>query len=141
MGQQQILLILLSVVIVSVAIATGITVFNERTKIANRNAIIQDMYNIASLAIAYHRTPAIQGGGGGTWDVENFYRFAGYPLTRNGKRIQTENGQILVQEIARGRLRINGYGSQIGFDEENAIRARLILSGSGIDDMTFTILN
>jgi len=65
MGMQQLLLIVLSVIIVSVSVVGAVGLFNLRAKKANRAAIIQDMYNIAVLAISYTKTPANMGGGAG----------------------------------------------------------------------------
>jgi hypothetical protein len=141
MGQQQLLLIVISVVIVGAVISSGILLFNNRAKTANREAIIQDMYNIASLAIAFYKTPDVQGGGGGSWDTTRFMQFCGYPLNSRGNRILTDNGQIRVTEDSRGRLKIFGYGKELGYDEDKAIRARLILYGSELEGSRFTILN
>ncbi|MCF7792724.1 MAG: hypothetical protein K9N09_01470 [Candidatus Cloacimonetes bacterium] len=141
MGTQQLLLIVLSVVIVGASVATGIMIFNNKIKSSNREAIIQDMYNISSLAIAYYKIPETQGGGGGSWDSDRFMQYSGFPLTRNGKRMVTNNGQIRVVELANGRLRIVGFGNELGFDEDKAIRARLVLFGREIEGSRFKILN
>jgi hypothetical protein len=141
MGQQQFLMIVLSVIIVGAAIVTGITVFNAQAKSSNRNAIIQDMYSIASLCIAYYKTPEIQAGGGGSWDSANFLKFCGYPLSKNGKYILTDNGRIQVKELSNERLQVQGWGSEIGYDENKAVRARLRLKGHDVDEAQFKIIN
>ncbi|RLC49446.1 MAG: hypothetical protein DRI23_09170 [Candidatus Cloacimonadota bacterium] len=141
MGQQQILLLVLSVVIIATTIAVSADQFNNKIKTSNRKAIIQDMYNLACLAIAFSKTPASFGGGGGDWDADRFYAYCSYPISNNGKYIETSNGRIQVSEISKGRLRIKGWGNEIGFDDKKAIRARLFLSGTGIEDMAFKILN
>jgi hypothetical protein len=64
MGTQQILLIVLSVIIVGVAVAVGITMFNQQAINASRQATIMDMNNFAAMAIAWYRTPTSQGGAG-----------------------------------------------------------------------------
>nr|MBC8383659.1 hypothetical protein [Candidatus Cloacimonadota bacterium] len=48
MGTQQILLIVLSVIIVGIAVAVGITMFNAQSVNSNRNACIADMNNFAA---------------------------------------------------------------------------------------------
>jgi len=141
MGLQQFFLIVLSVVITGVMIAGGVLLFTARVKVANRNAIIQDMYNIASLAISFYKTPQNQGGGGNEWNVDTFKIYCGYPLSNNGRFFLTENGRIQVSEISRNRLRVKGWGTEIGFDNNRAIRARLFLSGTDPDNMSFKILN
>lgn len=63
MGQQQLLLIVLSVIIVGVAVAVGVTQFQSSAVDANRQAIIGDLVNHAAKAQRYFRTPQELGGG------------------------------------------------------------------------------
>jgi len=64
MGQQQLLLIVLSVIIVGVAVAVGVTQFQSSAVDANRQAVIGDLVNLAAKAQRYYRTPPELGGGG-----------------------------------------------------------------------------
>jgi len=66
MGTQQILLIVLSVIIVGIAVAVGITMFNQQTLNSARQAIIGDMNNMAATAQAWYKTPVSMGGAGYT---------------------------------------------------------------------------
>ncbi len=66
MGTQQILLIVLSVIIVGIAVAVGITMFNAQSVNSNRNACIADMNNFAASALAFYKTPTSHGGAGST---------------------------------------------------------------------------
>jgi len=141
MGQQQILLLVLSVVIIATTIAVSIDQFKNNIQTSNRQAIIQDMYNLAFLAIAFSKTPASLGGGGGDWNVDRFYDYSGYPRTPNGKRLVTKNGQIKITSNAKGKLIINGYGTEIGFDNTKSIRARIKLADSNDEEGVFTLIN
>ncbi|MBT3756598.1 MAG: hypothetical protein HOD64_11590 [Candidatus Cloacimonetes bacterium] len=140
MGTQQLLLIVLSLIIVSVTIVGAIGLFKLRAQQSNRSAIIQDMYNIAVLAISYNKTTANMGGGAGSWDPDGFYVWCGYPISNNGRFLETDNGRIRVQVISRDRLRVKGWGTELGYNENQAIRARLILSSTS-GQMNFRILN
>ena len=64
MGQQQLLLLILSAIIVGLAIVTGINMFGENAVQANKDAVMQDMLTIASRAQGWYRRPAQLGGGG-----------------------------------------------------------------------------
>ena len=75
MGQQQLLLIVLGVIIVGIAIAVGISMFKSSAVDANRSAVISDLTNLASKAQRYYRTPVELGGGG-----QNFRGFELSPL-------------------------------------------------------------
>ncbi len=67
MGQQQLLLIVLGVIIVGIAVVVGINVFTASSTQANRDAVIADLTNLASMAQQYYRKPAALGGGGNTF--------------------------------------------------------------------------
>ena len=57
MGQQQLLLIVLSVIIVGVAVSVGVTQFQSSAMDSNRQAVIADLVNYASKAQRFFRTP------------------------------------------------------------------------------------
>ena len=63
MGQQQLLLIVLGTIIVGVAVVVGINMFTTGAVNAERDALLQDVNNIASSASSYWRKPAALGGG------------------------------------------------------------------------------
>ena len=67
MGQQQLLLIILGVIIVGIAIAVGIALFGSSSVGSNRDAIVNDLNNLAANAYQYRVRPATMGGGGGTY--------------------------------------------------------------------------
>ncbi len=67
MGQQQFLMIFLSIVILGIAIAAGVELFGANRTTANRDAIIHDMNEIAVDAIRYKAKPRFMGGGGGSF--------------------------------------------------------------------------
>ena len=67
MGQQQLLLIILGVIIVGIAIAVGITLFGSSSISSNKDAIVADINNIAANAFQYKIRPSTMGGGGGTY--------------------------------------------------------------------------
>ena len=86
MGQQQLLLIILGVIVVGIAVAVGITMFNDSATSANRDAVTNDLINLASRAQQYYRRPTALGGGGGS--------FAG--LSGNIKLLTKTSGTAMV---------------------------------------------
>jgi hypothetical protein len=64
MGQTQLLLIILAVLLLGVAIYVGIAMFGSNTEEASRNAMIHDLQNFAAQAYAFYTKPIAQGGGG-----------------------------------------------------------------------------
>jgi len=68
MGQQQLLLIILGVIIVGIAIAVGLSLFSAQSIESNRDAIIADLSNISAHAYQYYIRPTSMAGGGGKFD-------------------------------------------------------------------------
>jgi hypothetical protein len=67
MGQQQLLLIILGVIIVGIAIAVGLSLFSAQSIESNRDALINDINNLNAHAYQYYIRPTSMGGGGGTF--------------------------------------------------------------------------
>ena len=67
MGQQQHLLIILSVVLVGRALAVGISIFAAANVNSNKDAIINDLNILAANAYRFYIKPAQSGGGGGAY--------------------------------------------------------------------------
>ena len=68
MGQQQLLLIILGVIIVGIAVAVGINMFTASASSANRDAVTSDLANLASMAQQHYRRPGAMGGGNNSFD-------------------------------------------------------------------------
>ena len=64
MGQQQLLLLVLSAIIVGVSIVIGINMFSSSAVQANQDAVLQDCLNIGARAQEWYRKPVNLGGGG-----------------------------------------------------------------------------
>ena len=86
MGQQQLLLIILGVIIVGIAIAVGISMFSSGSIQSNRDGLVNDMNNLAANAYQYRIRPTTMGGGGGA--------YTGYTIPT--KLQSNENGTFTV---------------------------------------------
>ena len=92
MGQQQLLLLVLGIVIVGLAVVVGIQAFSENQKKANADALVMTSMRIASDAQAWLRKPAAFGGAVTVTGVRpvNFNGLSlslqqlGYPVTGSG---------------------------------------------------------
>ena len=67
MVQQQLLLIILGVIIVGIAVAVGITMFQDNAVDQNRTAVIADLTSLAAKAQQYFAKPTTLGGGGNSF--------------------------------------------------------------------------
>jgi hypothetical protein len=64
MGQQQLLLIVLGVIIVGIAVVVGINVFTASSEEAAKDAVVSDCTTIGAMAQQYYRKPTAMAGGG-----------------------------------------------------------------------------
>jgi hypothetical protein len=64
MGQQQLLLIVLGVIIVGIAIVVGINLFNANAEESTKDSIVTQGTNIGAMAQQYYKKPTALGGGG-----------------------------------------------------------------------------
>ena len=63
MGQQQLILLVLGIVVVGIAITIGIQAFSENSKKTNMDSLANDAIDVASSAQTWMLKPAIYGGG------------------------------------------------------------------------------
>jgi hypothetical protein len=89
MGQQQLLLIILGVIIVGIAVAVGITMFQDNAINANRDAVSNDLVNLAARAQQYYRRPVGLGGGGNSFAGLTIAILTNNPTNDNGTYVIT----------------------------------------------------
>ena len=102
MGQQQLLLIILGVIIVGIAIAVGISMFSSGTVQANKDAIVNDLNNLGANAYQYRIRPTTMGGGSGA--------YTGYTIP--GKLVTNENAAYAVGSISATSMTFTGTSRQ-----------------------------
>ena len=67
MGKQQLFLFIVGVIIVGIAIAVGLSLFSAQSVQSNRDAIINDLNNLAAQAYQFRIRPSSMGGGQGDY--------------------------------------------------------------------------
>jgi Tfp pilus assembly protein PilE len=127
MGQQQLLLIVLGVIIVGIAVVVGINVFTASSTQANRDAVIADMTNLASLAQQYYRKPQALGGGGNS--------FTGWTVP---SQLDTTGNGTYTATIAAGAVTIVGTGNEKGNNGTTNVQATMVV---GPNQITSTTIN
>lgn len=114
MGQQQLLLIVLGIIIVGIAVILGINVFTAQSEESTKDSIVSESTNLASMAQKYFMKPLSMGGGGLTfdgssgtggvaWDVP-----AALAATANGTYTASASATVLT--ITGTPLSATGYG-------------------------------
>ncbi|MFH0736386.1 MAG: hypothetical protein V1773_17715 [bacterium] len=121
MGQQQLLLIVLGVIIVGIAVVVGINVFTASSSQANRDAVISDLTNLASNAQQYYRKPQALGGGGNS--------FTGWTIP--GNLAANPNGSYTAT-VADQEVSIVGLGNEIGNDGADSVNVTMTVSPSNV---------
>ncbi len=69
MGQQQLLLIVLGVIIVGIAVVVGINLFNANAESSAKDGIVSDCTNLAAMAQQFYKKPVSMGGGGNSFST------------------------------------------------------------------------
>ncbi len=121
MGQQQLLLIGLAVIVVGIAIFVGISMFTASSSSSNRDNVILDLTTIASLALEYYSKPDVLGGGGNS--------FTGFAIPPS--LLSTANGTYRAT-VTDKKVILRGIGSEIGNDGSTAVNVTMIVTSAGI---------
>ena len=137
MGQQQLLLLVLGIVIVGLAVVVGIQAFGENQTKANADAMVNDGVRIASDAQAWALKPQAFGGPDpATEDIgDATFSQLGYTLGGSGCAA-TEYGNLngcFATASAAGQLTITGTNAATG----NTVV--VVVTGTDPDDITTTI--
>ena len=93
MGQQQLLLIVLGVIIVGVAIVAGIAMFNAGAEESAKDELVSQCVVIGANAQQFYRKPYQMGGGGNTFDTGGI---GGAGFTIPTKMLVTANGSYVA---------------------------------------------
>jgi hypothetical protein len=101
MGQQQLLLIVLGVIIVGIAVVVGINLFTANAVSSNRDGVVGDLTNLAATAQQFYRKPTAMGGGG--------YTFTGWTIPAE---IDTTPNGIYTATVAAQTVTLVGKGNE-----------------------------
>jgi Tfp pilus assembly protein PilE len=125
MGQQQLLLIVLGVIIVGIAVVVGINVFTTSSSQANTDAVIADLTNIASDAQKFYKMPTNMGGGGNA--------FTGYTIPA---RLASSANGTYTASVAAQAVTLTGKGNQIGTNGQDSVKVTMVVGPSNITSTT-----
>lgn len=117
MGQQQLLLIVLGVIIVGIAIVMGITLFQASAAEAKRNNVINELVNLAAMAQQHYQKPTSLGGGNRTFD--------GWEIPPSLKT--TANGSFKIESIDEQEITLIGTGNEV-VTGTDSVKVQLVVS-------------
>lgn len=124
MGQSQLLIIAISVLIIGIAIAAGAGVFSDDETEANKKAMINDVNHIAMNAAKYYRRIPALGGGG--------YSYMGYTLPFGYH--SNLNGSYSTNPLSKDVMQVRGVSVR---DTNNTMIAQIDKYGKA-SGWTFT---
>lgn len=139
MGQQQLLLLVLGIVIVGLAVVVGIQAFSENQKKANADAMVMDGLRIASDTQAWMLKPVAFGGGGNVLANWNGLEFSdlGYEENASSKYVNL-NGTYTLTGSATD-VKIQGESATGSSGDNNLIC--VVITGTRPTDISTTILS
>jgi len=113
MGQQQLLLLALGVIVVGIAVVIGINLFSESASEKNREQLVSALTSLTAMAQEYYQTPAMLGGGNKMykkWKIPKFYE-------------DFEAGKIKIKIDKKGKeVTITATGKEKGWDNINKVQ-------------------
>ena len=103
MGQQQLLLIVLAIIIVGIAIAVSIQLFRSNAIDSKRDLLIEETTSLGLMALQYFKKPAEIGGGSQS--------FIGWTIPL--QMVTTANGNFTTSMVAADQVIITGTGTEV----------------------------
>jgi hypothetical protein len=101
MGQQQLLLIVLGVIVVGIAVVVGINLFTANAVSSNRDGVVADLNSLGAMAQQHYRKPTAMGGGG--------YTFTGWTVPNE---LDTTPNGIYTATVAAQSVTLVGKGNE-----------------------------
>jgi len=123
LGQQQLLLIILAIIIVGIAIAVSIGLFRAGAIDGKRDLLVSECSNIATIAISYYKKPREMGGGGKT--------FTGWQIP--SQLALTKNGSYIAQ-VSPTNVIIVGTGTEV-VTGNDSIKVQTTVSANSINSI------
>ena len=103
MGQQQLLLIVLGLVVIAIAVVVGISLFRAHAISSKRDILINETIDMAAQAIGYYKREKAFGGGG-----KSFIDWQIPPQLQN-----TINGSYIIDQINKDEVVIIATGTEV----------------------------
>jgi hypothetical protein len=101
-GQQQLLLVVLGVIVIGIAIAVGLSLFKSNAAESKRDILVSECMNLATKAIDYYKRPVSFGGGS--------HSFANWSIP--AELDSSENG-VFSAVVSPGNIVITGTGNEV----------------------------
>lgn len=121
MGQQQLLLIVVGLVVVGLMIYAGMELSRSYFESSNRDQLITTLNDLGTMAQQYYRKPVEMGGGGGS--------YLGWKLPA---QLKNTNAGKLKASVNAKRVNFTATGTEIGMDSKTSINITCRVDQNGI---------
>jgi hypothetical protein len=130
MGQQQLLLIVLGVIVVGIAVVVGINLFNANAVSTNRDGVVSDLNTLGAMAQQHLKKPLSMGGGGQTFTGAG--ATPPQPFEIPVQLDTTANGTYAINSITDNQVIIDGFGTEAGDDGSTVIHHQATITANSI---------
>ncbi|MFC1558158.1 hypothetical protein ACFL40_02255 [candidate division KSB1 bacterium] len=130
MGQQQLLLIVLGVIIVGISIVVGINLFGEQAAASNFDAVMNDMQRIAAVSQQWYLKPIALGGGGRS--------YASVSLASVNVSPGNQNGGYSISAPSQNNFTLTGVGVEDGDNDGTPVTISVIVYPDSASAPTIT---
>lgn len=119
MGQQQLLLIVLGVIIVGVAVVLAIVLFRQNSIEVKRDLLVNESLNLANMALEYSKKPTMLGGGSND--------FTNWKIPTELKTTETGSYEVFTYKDS---VEIIGTGNEV-VTGSDVIKTKVVVSLNG----------
>ena len=120
MGQQQILLIVLGLVVIGIAVAVGMSLFRAHAISSKRDILTNETIDMAAQAISYYKRTREFGGGGKS--------FIGWEIPAQVQN--TINGSYIIGEVYNDHVVLIATGTEV-VTGNDSIQVKTTVSPNG----------
>jgi len=124
LGQQQLLLIVLAIIIVGISIAVSIQLFRSNAIESKRDLLIEETTSLGYMAIQYFKKPAELGGGSKS--------FTGWTIP--SQMITTPNGNFMTSTVDPDQVIITGTGTEV-VTGTDSIEVQTIVTANAVNSI------
>ena len=124
MGQQQLLLIVMAIIVIGIAITVAIQMFRTNAIEQKRDILIEETTSIGYLAIQYYKKPAEMGGGSKS--------FLGWTIP--SQMVITANGNFMTSTIVADQVIISGTGTEV-ISGTDSIEVQTIVTANEVNSI------
>ena len=124
MGQQQLLLIVLAMIVIGIAIVIAIQLFRSNAIDSKRDILIEETTTLGLMALQYFKKPAEIGGGSQS--------FVGWEIP--SQMTNTANGNFMTSTVNVDNVIITGTGTEI-VTGSDSIQVQTTVTASDINSI------